>query len=447
VIRAELTVFTFHSTLFNLMRVKYLCFAIILGLSLTASAQQLRRKGALGIVYSEASDSLMRSLRVLDTRGILVQQVKPNSTADKLGIQPNDVLVAINQTDSLYEYDFVKTTQNLYENDPIAVTFVRNRRKSRVVGNVSPAPRESSISGEVLYDEVAYQRGHLRSIVHRPRTESGKLPAIYYLPDYACSSIDFSLDSLNPVKQLVDGWVKAGYVVYRLEKPGLGESIGVKDCSRLGYLEELNVFEKGLNALKKYSFIDSNRVFLFGQGVGGTLAPLLAARQKTLGIMVYNTTLKPWFEHSIDALRGQHRSDKTPYQSVEANVRMLTPVLYEWLVMGKNGTELMQNPEFEAILTAKENPLHYNRGTFFGRSAQYFSELNQQNLVQAWGLLGVPVLALQPEEDLQISPETAKLIAQIANEKRSGTGVYKMLKNSKSAEILQATTDWLSKQE
>lgn len=409
----------------------------------SATAQHLRRKGALGISYIEASDSLMRSLRVLDTRGVLVKEVAANSTAAQLGLQPNDVLVAINEADSLYEYDFLKATQQLYENDPIAVTFVRNRRKTRVVGRVLPTPRESTTSAsEVLYDEVAYQRGYLRSIVHRPRGSSGKSRAIFYLQDYNCRSIDFSIDSLNPTKQLINGWVKAGFVVYRLEKPGVGESSGIKDCSRLSYLEEVAAFEKGLSALKKYNFVDSNRVFLFGYSVGGTIAPLLANRQKVRGIITYGTVVKPWFEHMIDVFRKQGALKNQSYQSVEANTRMLTPLLYEWLITGKTGAELMQNPEFEAILTAKENPLQYSKGTFLGRQSAYFTELNQQNIAQAWGLAALPTLAIHGEFDVQAtSPEAAQTIAAIVNETRAGRGTYKMLKGGDHFLVKAASLD------
>jgi uncharacterized protein len=405
-----------------------LFITISLLFSLSVSGQHLRRKGSLGIAYVAASDSLMRSLRVLDTHGIVIQQIAPNSTAAQLGLQQNDVLVGINESDTLYEYDFLKATEQLYENDPIAVTLVRNRRKSRVVGKVLPAPRESSVEGQVLYDEVAYQRGYLRSIVHRPRG-ANKAAAIFYLQDYNCNSIDFALDSLHPTKQLIDGWVKAGFVVYRIEKSGVGESINTRSCTRLTLLEELAVFEKGLLALKKYNFIDSSRVFLFGHGMGGTVAPLLAAKHKTRGIMAYGATIKPWFEHLIDHFRTQNKSTKEPYQSVDANTRMLTPLLYEWLVAGKNGAELIQNPEFEAILTAKENPLQYQRGLFFGRLPAYFSELNQQNLAQAWGLAAVPTLAIHGELDPR-DLEAAQSIATVVNERRAGKGTCKILKNS-----------------
>ncbi|TAF02356.1 MAG: PDZ domain-containing protein, partial [Runella slithyformis] len=95
-----------------------LFITISLLFSLSVSGQHLRRKGSLGIAYVAASDSLMRSLRVLDTHGIVIQQIAPNSTAAQLGLQPNDVLVGINESDTLYEYDFLKATEQLYENDP-----------------------------------------------------------------------------------------------------------------------------------------------------------------------------------------------------------------------------------------------------------------------------------------------------------------------------------------
>lgn len=406
-------------------------FCILILFQNAVSAQHLRRKGSLGIEFAEASDSLLGALRISDTRGILVKQVRPNSTAAQLGLQPDDVLVTLNEIDSLYEYDFRQAIQKLYENEPIAVTLVRNRRKSRVVGRVLPAPREPSVAGEVLYDEVSYQRGYLRAIVNKPRSATFKSPAVFYLPDYGCNSIDFARDSLNPVKQLIDGWVKAGFVVYRLEKPGVGESSGTKDCSRLSYLEEVAAFEKGLLALKKYSFVDSTHLFLFGHAMGGSIAPLLAAKHKVRGVITYGAVVKPWFEYMIDVFRKQATLRKEPFQSVEATTRMVTPLLYEWLVQGRSSTDLLQNPEFEAILTAKENPLQYNRGGFFGRSSAYFAELNQQNLVQAWGLAAVPTLAIHGEFDVQaISPEAAQNIADITNEVRPKKGTYKLLKGS-----------------
>ncbi|NBB19340.1 alpha/beta fold hydrolase [Runella sp. CRIBMP] len=406
-------------------------FFILLFSSFVTSAQHLRHKGSLGISYAAASDSLMSTQHLPDSHGILVKSVMPDFTAARLGIQAGDILVSINETDSLYLFDFRKLEQELYEQEPISITYIRNRKKARAVGNVVAAPKEFS-KGEVIYGEVPYQRGYLRSIVHKP-LGSSRLPAIFYIQGHGCGSVHFADDSLAPVKQLVDGWVSAGYVVFRIEKPGVGESAGTKECVRLSYEEEKAAFQNAFAAFKKLSFVDSTRYFLFGHSLGGALAPLLVAQSgsKPRGIITYGTVVKPWFEHMIDVYRQKPLLYQESYQSIEANTRMMIPLLYEWLVQAKTPTELLQEPDFEAILTSKENPLAYHRGTFFGRSSGYFTELQQQNLTQAWAQAAVPTLALYGEFDSEaISPESAQSIARIVNEVRPELGTYKQLKGT-----------------
>lgn len=395
------------------------------------SAQHLRHKGTLGIECIEVSDSLLKTLKFPNTQGILVKTVVPNFTASALGIQVDDIIVAINNIDSLDLLDFQKLERELKEGEPISITFVRGRHKTRVVGQVLPGRRESS-AGEVVYGEVGYGQGFLRTIVHKPYG-AARFPAVFYLQDYTCSSIDFSKDSLSSIKKMVDGWVKAGYVVIRVEKPGIGESEGTKDCARLNYQEELTAYQNAFASLKKLPFIDSTQVFLFGHSSGGIAAPLLAAKTKfkPRGIMVYGAVVKPWFEYMLDLFRKRPVLFKEPLQSVEVNTRMITPLLYEWLVQGRSAGDLFTDPDFEAILTSKENPLSYYKGTFFGRSSTYFSDLNRLNLVQTWIQAAVPTLAIYGEFDSQaISPESSQMIAQLINEVRPGKGTYKLLKGT-----------------
>ena len=339
--------------------------------------------------------------------------------------------MGVNDTDSLYLFDFQTLEQGIYEQEPISITYIRNRKKNRAVGYVAAAPKEST-QGEVIYGEVPYQRGYLRSILHKPTGEA-KFPTVFYLQDRDCNSVNFANDSLSPIKKMVDGWVKAGYAVVRIEKPGVGESMGTKDCSRISFLEEVAAYQQALASFKKLPFVDSTQIFLFGHAMGGIIAPLIAAQSpaKPKGIMVYGTVVKPWFEHMLDVFRKRPLLYNESPQSIEANTRMTIPLLYEWLVQGKTATELLQEPDFEAILTSKENPLAFHRGTFFGRSSVYFSELHQQNITQAWAQAAAPVLAIYGEFDSQaIDAEFARNIVQIMNEVRPGLGTQKVLKET-----------------
>lgn len=409
-------------------KIGFALFLLLVGSS-AVIAQHLRHKGSLGIEYVEATDSLMLLQRLPDRHGIVVKAVMPDFTAARLGIQAGDILVSVNNTDSLYLFDFRQIEQMLYEQEPISIAYIRNRKKSRVVGNVVAGPKETT-KGEVIYGEVPYQRGYLRSIVHKP-TRATRFPAVFYIQGHECTSVDFANDSLSPVKRLVDGWVSAGYAVFRVEKPGVGESAGTKDCSRLSYQEEIAAFQNAFSSFKKLPFVDSTRIFLFGHSLGGTVAPLLTAQSgsKPIGMMVYGTVVKPWFEHMLDVFRKQPALYNESLLSIEANTRMVMPLLYDWLVQGKTATELLQEPDYEAILTSKENPLAFHRGTFFGRMPVYFSELQQHNLTQAWAQTAVPTLAMYGEYDSRaISAESSQNIAKIVNEVRPNQGTFKLLK-------------------
>jgi uncharacterized protein len=190
-------------------------------------------------------------------------------------------------------------------------------------------------------------------------------------------------------------------------------------------------------------------------------------KQKPRGLVVFGAVVKPWFEYMIDVHRVHPLIFKESYQSIEANTRMLTPLLYEWLVNGKTIANLMENPDFEAILTSNENPLKYHNGTMMGRTVGFFSDLNRQNIPQVWGQISVPTLALHGEFDLKIvTPEAAQTIVQIVNEGHAQKAMYKLLKNTDhsllkvssfeeshkarypffNSEIVEATVEWMKKQ-
>lgn len=115
-------------------------FILLIAFVSTAQAQHLHRKGSLGIDYVEAPDSLLNVLKIEEAHCIWVKSVHPESTAAQLGIRPDDILVSINETDSLYLFDFHNLEQQLKENDPISITYLRKNRKTRAVGIVKPAP-------------------------------------------------------------------------------------------------------------------------------------------------------------------------------------------------------------------------------------------------------------------------------------------------------------------
>src|SRR5688572_30750614 len=78
----------------KLLPLLFLCFTIAFQLP----AQKLKRKAFLGIKPQELNDSIAKANRLDASSGILVLEVLPNSTAEKLKLKPQDVITAINKT-------------------------------------------------------------------------------------------------------------------------------------------------------------------------------------------------------------------------------------------------------------------------------------------------------------------------------------------------------------
>jgi dienelactone hydrolase len=87
---------------------------------------------------------------------------------------------------------------------------------------------------------------------------------------------------------LISGPAARGFVTMRVEKPGVAESEGTP-CAEGGFREELAGYRAALRALKADPAVDPERIFLFGESLGGFMAPLLAGETHVAGISTYGT--------------------------------------------------------------------------------------------------------------------------------------------------------------
>ena len=129
-------------------------------------------------------------------------------------------------------------------------------------------PREQPGDIQVLYDTVDAQEATLRSLVTIPIGNTRKLPAILFLQGFDCSSIEWPLPESNLTRELIYRLTRAGFIVMRSEKSGVGDSTGTP-CRDVGFRNEVSLFTSALRKLKSYDFVDSDNVFLFGHSVLG----------------------------------------------------------------------------------------------------------------------------------------------------------------------------------
>ncbi|MGW9687108.1 alpha/beta fold hydrolase [Flagellimonas sp. 2504JD1-5] len=389
--------------------------------------QELPRKASLGIGVITLNDSIAKSNKLSVNEGVLISRVIPNSTCHGLKLVEGDVITTINETKISDRSQVFSIARELREGTPIKINFVRNGRSKKVNGKALGKPKELASNGvEVLYQSVETDFGLLRTIIHKPKNAE-KSPAIFFLQGIYCGSQDFWAVPKEPLKLLIDDLAKAGYTVYRVERPGLGDSEGEKHCRDLNYEEELAIHRVAYEDFISLPFVDKSELFLFGHSMGSVTAPLLANDHRPKGVIVYAPVYKTWFEYFLDNFREVpvHFGVETKEQ-IDAMVRNSVPLLYQWLIQERSPEEIRNDPANKILLDQELNAFNYNDGNyFFGRHYSFFSGINKINNAKSWANVQTNVLAMYGSSDHQgISAEPAMDIAKTVNQTKEGTGTF-----------------------
>ena len=355
-------------------------------------------------------------------KGLLVLEVLPHSTAAALKVQPQDVLLQANGKDLKSPKDLGPALGRWRAGDGVALTVQRGKKQQTLKGKAVGKPLETSATAEVLYDKVAFQQGYLRSIISKPKSGSGRRPAILLIQGYNCGSVD-NLGQ-GSYGKLVNGWAERGYVVMRLEKPGVGDTEGTPACDEIDLYTETRAFTAGLEKLRQYDFVDTANIFLFGHSMGGVIAPLIAEKHRVKGVMVYGTVFKPWFEFLLGMFRFQYPKQGTDWVENEATVRGMQQVLYHFFVEKKSPRQItQQHPELARLV---EKELEYN-GTdvMWTRHYTFWQQLDEINLAQSWKNTPGYVLAMQGQYDFESYDHFEhQYIADLINSYRPGRAQY-----------------------
>ncbi len=404
------------------MKLKHtiLAILIIFGFS-RLEAQTLKRQGLLGIMMQTLTDSIATSNEIDARAGVLITTVFPNSTFSNLGVQEGDVLTHLNDTPIQTIQDVLRATQQLYEGDLIKAKYESKHKIVEKSTKLLGRPMESFDNAKVTYGEVVYKDNALRSILVTPKGVD-KAPVVYFLQGYTCSTVETFRD-WNPMKKLIQDWVNAGFAVYRVEKPGVGDSKSKTHCSAIGFSEELQAFKEGYKDLLNQQTIDSSNIFMFGHSMGGVIAPLLNEFKSPRGIMVYGTVGKNWYDYMVDLYTIQPKHFGTSDAQIKEDNEVNLKFNEDFLLKKMQGEELLKNQDYATFFN--ENDLRRNQ--YIGRHFKFWQSLADIDIPTTWAKVDTNVLAMYGEFDIQaINPDGTKVIAEIVNENR-GQGTFKVI--------------------
>ncbi len=365
--------------------------AISLCFSFYSHSQVLKTRGSLGVLGDPQGSG----------NGVDIQQVAPNSTASQMGVLANDKITQINGKKVHSFAELINELSQMRAGDNLKLKVLRSKKVLTLSGNLQSQPKDKSNDFNVVYSSVSSNGNQLRSIIYTPNNlkPNKKYPALYFIQGYTCDSIDWGRVPELTIRQTLAALAKQDYVIYRIEKYGVGDSVGDKNCSQVNFSTELAGFKDGLKQLKGLPYVDASKVHLFGHSLGGLYAPLMALDSEVASISAYGAVVKSWYEYLLDIYSEQAVIFGTDKKQAQNNRKRVQPVIHAIIKTEKNMDEIISDPKLKPVIESGDLPLVGEQ--FFNRHYTFYRDLNQYNFYDIWSKINVPVLAIHGEYDIQ----------------------------------------------
>jgi len=379
----------------------YLSLTLLFNLSVSI-ADELPRRGMLGVHLSH--DSTNRS-------GGIILKIMPESSAEEMGAEIGDKIISVNgkTVPSFSSLMMELSKSKKFETTELIV--IRNDNKISLKGNLKPTPY--IVKNEYQLNSFTYKGNQIRTIIEKPKGK-GPFPTIYYIQGYPCQSCEY-IEPTSPIRRFIDDLVELGYMVYRVEKPNMGDSRGDMECDEIDFTTENEIFSIGYDELLKSDFVDKNRLAIFGHSLGGMHAPIISADKKPSATIVYGIRIDDWYDYMLKTFEIQvplwEGGDYVLGAELKNQVR---DFMYQIYFKGKLPEELIDSDSTRIFFQTHLNYIGDNK--FFGRSYKFFVDLNAKNMVKHWSEVRNPVLSLHGQYDLQaLDNESAKRIEEIVD--------------------------------
>jgi hypothetical protein len=372
----------------------------------SAQSEPLPRKGYLGVRLAP------------ERRGVLIDAVMPDTAAADGGIRKGDVLVAVDRRTVTGMADVTAAVTSMIVGQKFEVTLIRDGQRMVLPLTLKERPRDRGANFDVLYEHVISGDARIRIIVTRPHAP-GRHPVLLLIQGLGPATIDQPLTGPEPYSRIMHEFARSAYVTVRVEKPGVGDSEG-GPFFELDFRSELDAYRQAMMAVRQYTFVDGNKIFIFGHSMGGVFAPIIASEIPVRGLAVYGTVSKTMMEYFLENWRRQAVLGGDDPTRIDSMLRDLAAALHSLLIERKTPDDVIRvRPELRSTLT-KLAP----GGRIDGRSVSFWSQLASENVPGYWARGQAHVLAIWGRNDFIATAADHPLIAEIVNKARPNMGAY-----------------------
>lgn len=282
----------------------------------------------------------------------------------------------------------------------------------------STAPPEATPGLQTEYGIVRAANGsQLRAILTRPEDSRDKLPAVFFVQEVSCETVEFQGPS-----RLREMASRLGMVLIRIDRAGTGDSEG-PGCDKLDYDTEVADYRAAFDQIARHSWIDPERIVIYGSSLGSTVAPLVAQDRRVVGIVVQGGGAVTYLERMIGFDRlNLERSGK--YRTDEVRGEMLRRIRFQthYLLEKKTPAEVIAaHPDltgvWESLLGTDDKP-HY------GRPHAWHWQAAEKDFLGAWARINAPVMVVFGEYEQFEMRHGHRLIVDTINAMRPGTAIW-----------------------
>ncbi|MFZ1809410.1 MAG: PDZ domain-containing protein [Cyclobacteriaceae bacterium] len=359
-----------------------------------------------------------------DAHGASISRISENSTAYKAGLRKNDIVLTINNQRLPDGNELYKIIQTFRGGDLITLKVIKTGQASPIPISFTPqaAPLEGYTSLDLETVELINSSGDaLRGFVTKPKGSKGKLPAILFVSWLSCSSVETPDREDSWTKMLREVAEKSGFLMMRVEKPGVGDSNGPA-CSDCDLLTELDGYKAAWRHLKQRPDVDTTNVIVFGASLGGTLASIVGKGQPVKAYVSAVSVYKTWLEHMIELERRRLLYSGQSQAEINALMPDFIEFHTEYMNYKKTPRQIaLEKPHLASLWY--DDPEHQ-----YGRPAKFYMQVQDFNFMHTWSETKAPLLILAGEYDWIMSLDDSQLLVDMINQETPGRATLQIAK-------------------
>lgn len=287
---------------------------------------------------------------------------------------------------------------------------------------VSDKPLEKITGVETFYGSVQVEPEiRLRTLISRPNASNKALHPLLFTQWVSCGSIELKEGSRNKLATLAR---ESGLALVRVDRAGSGDSQGPA-CDKLDYKTEVKHYISAFDQLLKDRRIDASKVYLMGESLGSTTAPLVASSLQAKGyniaaVIVQGGGALTHLERMTNFERFylERRPDAVARADIHEQMNQRILFQTEYLVKGRHPDEIAEDSA--AMKAVRNDTRGLDKDNHYGRPFAWHQQAAKQNFLAAWESLDAKVLVIFNEFDQFETRHGHALIVDTVNRKSPG---------------------------